>query len=253
MIAIVREVSGALSDCALTYLRREEINCERASIQHRDYQRCLQGLGAEVVSLPALCDLPDSTFVEDPVIVLDEVAILPVMGLETRRPEVEHIAPTIERYRKILRLSAPATLDGGDVIRIRRKIFVGLSRRTNSQAILQLESPPEPFGYLVKAVEVRGCLHLKTGCTHLGDSTLLLNPRYVNPNAFRGFRTISISDGEAMAANALALANKVVYPDCFPRTHEKIEKAGFAVVPVDISELQKAEAGLTCMSVIFEN
>jgi len=79
----------------------------------------------------------------------------------------------------------------------------------------------------------------------------VLNPRYVNPNAFRGFRTISISDGEAMAANALALANKVVIPTV-SRTHERLEKAGFDVVPVDISELQKAEAGLTCMSVIFE-
>jgi len=251
VIAIVREPSQALSGCALTYLSREKIDGERAILQHREYQHRLKELGVEVLSLPPLPNLPDSTFVEDPAIVLDEIAILPIMGLAARRPEVDHIAPTLGRYRELRRLSKPSTLDGGDVICVGRNIFVGLSQRTNREAIEQMQTLVKPFGYTVTPVEVRGCLHLKTGCTYLGDSTMLFNPKYVAADALLDFRTIPVDDSEPMGANALAVGQKVMYPDCFAETRQKIEKSGFHVIPVCISELQKAEAGLTCMAVIF--
>lgn len=247
--AIVRRVSPALTRCELTYLERQEIDVERAAAQHAGYVRTLEELGVEVTALPAEPGLADSVFVEDPVVVVDEVAMIARLGAESRRPEAESMAAALAPYRPLRRMSAPATLEGGDVFRAGRTLYVGLSQRTNEQGIAQLRAAVAPFGYEVRPVRVHGCLHLKSGACPAGDRTLLVNREWVDASAFAGLDLIDVE--EEWAADVLTAAGIVLMPSGFPRTQRIIERAGFPVRTVDVSELQKAEAGVTCMSVIF--
>jgi dimethylargininase len=149
-------------------------------------------------------------------------------------------------------LSAPATLEGGDVMRIGRDLFVGLSSRTNQAGVSQLRAEAEPFGYRVHCVEVRGCLHLKSACCSLGDGKILTNPEWLDAGALRGFQLIHVAEDEPGAANVLRVGDTVLMPSCFSHTEELVRREGLNVRTVDISELIKAEAAITCSSVVFE-
>ena len=252
LIALTRQVSPSLARCELSYVPRQPLNLALAREQHRAYEQLLAKLGARVVSLPAEPDLPDSVFVEDPAIVLDELAVILPLGAERRRGEAESLARALEGYRKLERIELPGTLEGGDVLRIGRKLFVGLSRRSNAEGIRQLIAVLAPHGYQVVPVAVSGCLHLKSAVTFLGQEKLLANRAWFDPAPFTGYRWIDVAPEEPHAANALALAATVIFPASFPRTRERIAEQGFHVESLDISELQKAEAGLTCSSLLFE-
>src|SRR5271155_1982350 len=175
LIAITRAVSSALADCELSFIERQPIDLGRARAQHRAYEQALESLGARVVSLPEEPDLPDSMFVEDPAIVLDELGVILPLGTPTRRREAESLAQALAPYRKLARVELPGTLEGGDVLRIERKVFVGLSRRTNAEGIRQLGAILAPHGYEVIAVPVNGCLHLKSAVTYLGRKSVVGN------------------------------------------------------------------------------
>jgi dimethylargininase len=250
LTAITREVSPSMNRCELTFLDRREIDIGRAVEQHRDYERCLAALGIVVVPLEADPDLPDSVFVEDPAVVVDEVAVMTRMGAASRRAESEFLARVLELYRPLQWLTEPATLEGGDVVRVGRKIFGGRSKRTNEEGIRQLVAALDPFGYTVTPVDVHGCLHLKSACCSLGDGALLVNRDWIDVTPFAGFRLIDVL--EPWAADVLAVRDEVLMPAGFPETAKKLEGLGWRVQKVDVSELRKAEAGVTCMSVIFE-
>jgi dimethylargininase len=252
LVALTREVSPALVRCELSYVPRQPIDLVRAQEQHHTYERALAGLGARVVTLPAEPDLPDSVFVEDPAIVLDELAVILPLGTETRRPEAESLARALSSYRKLARIELPATIEGGDVLRIGRRLFVGLTRRTNAEGIRRLSEILVPHGYEVVPVIVSGCLHLKSAVTYLGKETLLANRAWFDPAPLAGYSWIDVAPEEPHAANALALGDSVICAASFLRTRERLEQEGFPVVALDISELQKAESGLTCSSLIFE-
>lgn len=239
-----------MNRCELIFLDRVEIDLRRAEAQHADYLRCLADLGFEVITLPADPELPDSVFVEDPVVAVDEVAVMTRMGALSRRGESLKLADAIEPYRQICWMTAPATLDGGDVVRIGRELYAGLSRRTNRHGIGQLEDFVAPFGYKVHPVEIRDCLHLKSGACYVGRGTLLINRDWINPEPFRAYRLIDVP--EPWAADVLAAGNTILMPAGFPRTEQLLAAEGFHVCTVDVSELQKAEAGVTCMSVILD-
>src|SRR5689334_10752118 len=149
--AITRAVSPAMNGCELTYLDRVEIDVARAAAQHECYVRCLRELGLDVVTLPADPALPDSVFVEDPVVAIDEVAVMTRMGAESRRAESKPLAEVVGRYRPLRWMSAPATLEGGDVVRIGRTLYVGVSGRTNAAGLWQLRELLTEFGYDVRA------------------------------------------------------------------------------------------------------
>ena len=189
---------------------------------------------------------------EDPAIVLDEVAVIFPLGTESRRPEAASLAQALARYRKLAHVELPGTVEGGDVLKIDRRLFVGLTHRTNAEGIRRLGAILSPHNYEVIAVPVSGCLHLKSAVTYIGRDTLLANRAWFETKPFAGFAWIDVDPGEPHAANALALADTVIFPDSFPRTRARVVAAGFQVTPVDISELQKAESGLTCSSLIFE-
>jgi dimethylargininase len=210
-------------------------------------------MAVTVVSLPSEPRLPDAVFVEDPAVVLDELAVVTTMGSDKRREEVQSLISVLSQYRPLEFLREPAMLEGGDVLRVNRTLYVGLSSRTNKDGITQLCRIVQPYGYNVKSVDVKGCLHLKTGCTYIGENTILANPSWVDLNEFKGFKILEVPRTEPWAANALLVRQTILFPNSFPQTSVLMADEGFNLRQVDISELLKAEAGLTCMSIIFES
>ncbi len=252
LTAITRAVSPAIVSCELSFIDRKPIALATAQEQHQAYEKLLEKLGARVISLPAEPDLPDSMFVEDPAIVLDELAVILPLGTATRRREAPSLAQALARFRKLEHVSLPGTLEGGDVLGIGRQLFAGLTQRSNAEGIRQLAAILAPHNYEVIAVPVTGCLHLKSAVTHLGRNTLLANRRWFDTKPLLGHAWIDVDPTEPHAANALALGGTIIFPASFPRTRARIEARGFHVTPLDISELQKAESGLTCSSLIFD-
>jgi len=252
LTAITRAVSPGIVQCELTFVARQPIDLAKAEEQHRAYQALLEKFGARVLTLPAEPALPDSMFVEDPAIVLDELAIMLPLGTETRRPEAASIAQALAKFRKLAHVELPGQVEGGDILRIGRRFFAGLSSRTNAEGIRQLAAILAPHGYEVVSVAVTGCLHLKSAVTHIGRNTLLANRARFDTKPFAGFEWIDVAPEEPHAANALAIGGTVIFPASFPRTRARLEARGFPVTALDISELQKAESGLTCSSLLFD-
>lgn len=250
VIAIVRPPTDALVHCELTHLDRTPIDPERARAQHTAYCALLEELGARLVVLPPDPTLPDGVFVEDTAVVLDELAVVTVPGAASRGPEVDDVAAALAAFRPVARMKPPATLDGGDVLHIDRTLYVGRSSRTNDAGIDQLAALVAPHGYTVRPVRVQGCLHLKSACSYLGGRAVLANPGWVDVRRFEDFHVLPVADAEPRAGNSFRVGGTVVMAAGFPLTEARIRERGLALRTVDLSELQKAEAGGSCMSVI---
>ncbi len=234
------------------YLPRRSIDFQKASEQHTLYEACLAELGLSVLQLAPEPELPDAVFVEDTAVVVQELAVMTRPGAASRRPEVESVARMLSRYRPLRWIQDPATLDGGDVIHADRTLFVGTSLRTNAEGIRQLAHEVAPLGYAVESVDMRDCLHMKSACCHLGHGTVLANRAWVDTTALRGFRIVDVAPQEPWAANVLVIGETVVMPASFPATARMLANMGWNVRPLDVSELMKAEAGVTCMSLILD-
>ena len=254
LIAVTRAVSPTLAECELTHRPRDPINVAKAMAEHAHYEQTLRSLGATVVHAPPEPTLPDAVFVEDTALVLNEVAVLTRPGAPTRRREVESMAQVLSGYRPLLRIEAPGTLDGGDVLRVGRTLYVGVSSRTNPEGIAQLETLLGEWDYDVHPVQVNGCLHLKSAVTQVAEQLLLINDRYVRPECFDSMAMVNVAPAEPDGANALWIdgAGTVIYAAHHPETAERLERAGVRVVAVPSTELAKAEGGVTCCSVVFE-
>src|SRR5713226_7782283 len=196
LTAITRAVSPAIVHCELSFIDRQPIDLAVAQKQHHAYENLLGKLGARVICLPAEPDLPDSMFVEDPAIVLDELAVILPLGTETRRREASSLAQALSRFRKLESITLPGTLEGGDVLRIGRKLFVGLTRRSNAEGIRQLAAILAPFPYEVIVVPVTGCLHLKSAVTCLGRNTLLANRAWFDTAPLAEYECIDVDPAE---------------------------------------------------------
>jgi dimethylargininase len=183
--------------------------------------------------------------------VVDELAVMTRPLLPARQAEVASVAVELERFRPVAWVSGEATLEGGDVLRIGRRVYVGLSARTNAAGVEQLASFLEPHGYRVQAVSFGGCLHLKSACTGIGRDSLLANREWVDPDQFAGCGVVDVDPSEPAAGNALLVGDAVVLPANFPQTARRLREQGFRVEAVDVSELQKAEAGVTCCSILL--
>jgi dimethylargininase len=251
-IAYTRAVSPTLADCELTHLERQPLDVARAAREHEAYESLLRQLGATVRRLPAQPALPDAVFVEDTAVVLEEIVVITRPGAASRRPETASTAAALAAHRPLAPIDAPGTLDGGDVLVAGRRVFVGLSSRSNRAAIDQLARLVQPLDYEVVPVAFGGCLHLKSAVTRVADDLLLLNPQWVDPAVFGGHRAVAVDPTEPHAANALALGDSVIHPLHFPRTRARLEAEGLRVAPAAMSELAKAEAGVTCCSLILE-
>ena len=252
LIAITRRVSPTINQCELTHIPREPINYKHACTQHKQYEDALRSLGIDVISLDAELDLPDSVFVEDVALVLDECAIMLNPGAPSRRPEVASVERALAPHRDIYRIQPPATVEGGDILRIGKRIYVGLSSRSTEEAIAQMKAILEPRSYQVCGVCVTGCLHLKSAVTQINDNTLLINPEWVSKDDFPGMDFIEVDPSEPYSANAVLVDGSIIYPSSFPKTRAKLDKLGINLLTVDANELAKAEGAVTCCSLIFK-
>jgi dimethylargininase len=250
--AITRQVSRSIQDCELTHLDRQPINLERARKQHKDYEEALRRLGCRVLQLPEEPDLPDSVFVEDIALVFPDVAVLTYPGVDSRLPERESIRTNLQPFRRVLEIKPPARLDGGDVLVLGREIFIGLSTRSNAEAVNALSGILKNFGYHIHGVSLKDCLHLKSAVTRVGENTLLLNPDWVNQDIFTGWDLVEVAPGEDYAANALLIGKRVLYAAVYRETAKRLIDAGISLEIVDVSELAKAEGAVTCCSLVFE-
>ena len=249
--AITREVSPALADCQLSFVERDAIDVERARAQHAAYCAALEGLGCRVLELPAEAAWPDSVFVEDVALAFDELAVATRPGAESRRDEGSAVLELLGSVRPLSRIEAPGTLDGGDVLRIGKRVFVGISARSNAAGHEQLRALLAPHGYAVASVATRGCLHLKSAVTQVGEATVLVNPAWVDVATFADYAIIEVDPAEQHAANAVRVGDALLYPEGFPRTLARLRSAGIEVVTVDVSELQKAEGAVSCCSILL--
>ena len=250
MRALVREVSPNLAACELTYLERAAIDAARAAREHASYTRALQALGCELEWLEPLPGHADGVFVEDTAVVIPELAVISRPGAASRRGETVTVSAALERYRRLSRITAPACLEGGDVLCVGRDVFVGVSGRSNGAGVEQLSEALAPHGYRVQALAVRGCLHLKSACSFIPPDTLLFNPDWVEAAAFGSARSIAVDATEPYGANTLTIAGTTLVSTAFPRTIQRLEAAGVRCRPLEVRELHKAESALTCMSLL---
>lgn len=252
LLAITRAVSPSINRCELTHLSRATIDYKRACEQHRQYENALRSLGVEVITLPEEPDLPDSVFVEDTALVLDECAVITRSSKDSRKAETLTIEKTLAPFRTLFHIKEPGTLDGGDILCVGKNIYVGISTRSNQAAIEQLQEYIVPFGYVVKGVSVTDCLHLKSAVTAVKDDTLLINPEWVNKDDFSDMKFIEVAPSEPFAANAVLINDYIIYSTSYPNTQMRLSDAGIRMVLIDSDELTKAEGALTCCSLIFK-
>ena len=252
VIAITRNVSPRFNECELTHIERTLIDLDVARAQHHEYVNVLKKLGCNVIELPAEADLPDSVFVEDTAFILPEIAVITRPGADSRKAETESIIRALSPHIKLIHVREPATVDGGDVLVLGKNIYIGLSSRSNQEAIDQLNEQLHEYGYTVTGVQMHDCLHLKSAVTSVDDKTLLINKSWVDTHHFENFDWIEVDPAEPFAANCLPIGESIVFPTSFPKTCAKLEERGYKVVRVDISEPAKAEGAVTCCSLIIQ-
>jgi dimethylargininase len=251
-IAITRRVSATIDACELTHVSRTPIDVALAREQHAAYESALTSLGCEIRQIPADDRYPDAVFIEDTAIVLDELAVITRPGAESRRGELDAVTAVLGEYRTLVRIEAPATIDGGDVLQLDDVLYVGRTLRTSDEGIAQLRALIAPYGYRVVGVDVDGCLHLKSAVTRVAADAVLVNRRWIDSSIFDGWRIVDIDDSEPSAANALRIGESVIFPEELMRTRRKLEAEGIEVIAVPAGELAKAEGGVTCCSLIVK-
>ncbi|MEX0718209.1 MAG: arginine deiminase family protein [Planctomycetaceae bacterium] len=251
MFALTHLPSPRMADCLRMHADGPPIDAARAVRQHAEYRRMLARAGAAVESLDANLEWPDAVFIEDTAIVLDEAAVLCSMGHPARRGEPAGVEPALRRIREIERIELPATIDGGDVLRIGRRLLVGLSGRTNAAGVEALAAIVRRHGYAVEAVHVPGALHLKSACTALPDGRLLANPAWLGDGVPREFEIVPVPADEPHAANVALVGDTVCAAAGHPRTAEAIRALGFRLETTDLSEFANADGCTTCLSLLF--
>jgi len=252
-LAITRDVSPRFNECELTHIDRTPIDVKIAQSQHHGYVQALKELGYAVLELPAEMDLPDSVFVEDTAVILPDVALITKPGADSRKPETESVAQALRPYRKLVFIDLPGSIDGGDVLVLGKKIFVGLSTRSNQAAVDQMNEKLGKYGYHTQGVEMHDCLHLKTAVTRVDDKTLLINRKWVDVENFEGYDLIDVDESEPFGANCLPVGDAIIFAVAFPKTRIKLEARGYKIKSVVVDELAKAEGAVTCCSLIVEN
>src|SRR5437868_7560553 len=254
--AFTRAVRPKLADCELPHLPRTPIDAVKAAGQHAAYEQALREAGLDIIRLPELADDPDAVFVEDTALLLDGHAVITRPGVPSRAGETSSTAAGLADHLELHRIER-GHLDGGDVLRIGRSIYVGLSTRTSSAGVEALSEIGARLGYEVVGARLRDCLHLKTGATYAGPDSagrpvLLYNERCIDPAQFGGVEPMAVDAQEPAAANCVRAGDRLILPAGNPKTAARLRDRGFTVIEVDVSELQRAEAGVTCMSLIDE-
>jgi dimethylargininase len=219
--------------------------------QHHAYRQALLSLGLDVIVLPAEPSYPDAYFVEDPAIITSKIAVITRPGAPSRQGEETTLEPFLEYYRPIAHIHPPGTVDGGDVLMVGEHFFIGLSDRTNTEGANQLAALLAGAGHSSEAIPVSAGLHLKSGVNIIGNNTLLVTKDLADYPSFAKFEKIILAVGEEDAANTLWINDTLLMPKGFPKTHTSLSRLGMRIIELDVSEVQKMDGGLTCMSLRF--
>ncbi len=226
--------------------------------QHEFYVNTLRALGLEVIALPAEPAHPDAYFVEDPAVVTPAVAIITNPGAAARRGEQDTLEPVLARYRQIAHIRPPGTMDGGDVLMVGKHFFVGISERTNEEGASQFGRILEEHDYSWTAVPLGDGLHLKSSVNYVGADSdgadnLLITEAFADREVFQSYDKIILAEEEVYASNTLLVNDTLIMPKGFPKTRRQLEGLGKKIVELDVSEAQKMDGGLTCMSLRFRH
>ncbi len=248
--AMLRRVPETFSD-AIVMGDRPIISVDKAREQHDAYRRMLVDAGYQVTLLPADDDCPDCPFIEDTAVVLDSLAVMTRPGAVERQPEGGPVAEALARIMPIVEIEDPGTLDGGDVLRMGKTLFVGKSARTNTEGIKQFADFAAEDGLRVIAAPLTSVLHLKTAILGLDAETILISSQYTDPATYVGFRLIEKPRGETLSSALRLHDGRVVITANSPLTMGVVSVAGFDVEWFDASEFQKADGGLTCLSLLW--
>jgi dimethylargininase len=249
--AVVRAVPDSFAHALCAAPPDPPIDVDRARAQHEDYVAALAAAGVEVIHIAADETCPDCCFVEDTAVLVGDAALITRPGAVERRAEVDPVILALDGRAEILRMTAPATLDGGDCLLLGRTFYVGASSRTNREGIARLAEVAAPRGFKVAPVEMpAGVLHLKSVCSPLGEDTVLVTERTIPPATFERARVLTVPASEGFAANAVATGAAALVAASAPAAQALVESAGFRAIPVDTSELRKADGALTCLSIV---
>jgi len=247
--AVVRPVPDSYDRCIRTNV--EKIDVALAERQHTEYCKALQKLGLELIWIEGDNTLPDSCFVEDTAVVFGEKAIVCNMKIKSRVKDVVEVAKVLEKLKETYYIKPPATIDGGDVLKIEDKVFVGLSTRTNLHAIHQLRKILENSNLEIVPVKIHNVVHLKSACTYLGNNYVILSKGHFDTDILRDYKKILVPRGEEYTADCLAINGTILMAQGYPKTKKLIEKEGFFVKELEVSEFRKGEGALTCLSIIW--
>ncbi len=246
--ALVRPPAPAFVHALSHHSEKKSIDFNQAVDQHRGYVAALRQVGIAVTCLEPLNGFPDSPFIEDNAVILEGRALLTAMKEESRKGETEHTRDPLEKHLPVEILKPPVQIDGGDILQTESTVFVGQSQRTNGQAA---EALSQFTCKKVVTVPVHGAPHLKTFASYLGKNILVIDPTSVDPAAFEKFERIEVREEERYAANCLVVGDRVLMPAGFPDLAGRIAKHGFEVIPLAMSEFEKADGGVTCLSLIL--
>ena len=219
--------------------------------QHEAYLAALSAAGLEVIVLDPQPDYPDAHFVEDTAVVTAEVAVITIPGAVARRGEEESIIPVLAGFRKIERIQAPGTVDGGDVLQVGNHFFIGISHRTNPAGAEQLGRILQRYGHTWTTVAVGAGLHFKSSVNYVGKKTLLVTPDFAAKEQLQGYDHLVLERAETYAANTLLVNEHLLIPAGYPQTCRQLETLGLNMIELEVSEVRKMDGGLTCMSLRF--
>lgn len=249
--AIVRPPAPSIAD-GLTEADLGPVNFERALKQHEAYCQALAGCGLEVIPLEPVVEFPDSTFVEDTAVVGSDWAVSTRPGAQSRRMEAPLMKSVLrQHFPHTAAIESPGVLDGGDVLLANKRVYIGLSRRTNSSGARQLIHILEEYGYTGETLPVNEGLHLKTGLSFLPPNLILCTPAYAHHPSLETFEKLVVSEEEAYAANVVEINGTVLVPAGFPLTVNSLSVRGYSVLELEMSEFRKVDGGLSCLSLRF--
>lgn len=249
--AIVREIPDTFDQCIKPLESPRAINVELARIEHQKYREALSHLGFELIVLPADSRYPDCPFVEDTALVIGDRTIITRPGAESRRGEVEAVCEALTPYKRVERIAPPGTLDGGDVLWAEDQLFIGLTERTNREGFRQMEALLKESPLHVVPVPMGKTLHLKTACNYLGKGLMVVNYFDFDSKVFSNFEIIQVDPSERPKLSFLSIDESVLLPEDCPKAGNEFEKRGWKTITLPLSEIRKAQAGLTCMSILF--
>jgi dimethylargininase len=252
LVALTNVPSPLLHLGVRTFADEASVDHQLALRQHEGYREALRRCGCRVITLDVNRQHPDSVFVEDTALVLDEVAIMMSPGAASRRDEPRAIEAALRDFRPIVRVELPATIDGGDIVRHEKHLYAGASQRTNAAGIAALANLAGKYGYEVTAVAVHGCLHLKSACSALPDGRFLVNSDWIDVSPLPAGRLVEVPSSEAWAGDVLVIGERIIVSDAFPETADLLAWQGWEVLPVAVSEFAKVEGGVTCLSLVFD-